>query len=84
MQEAGAAALELNIFALPGDPHTNFPKPPPRERKPRPRKPRKETMAELRAWCAATYRNSEIDAGWVKAGKRPWWLLPRGHRWLKG
>ncbi len=69
----------LAIPPWPHSPHRPLPPPKPRVRKPRPRKPRRPTLAEDRA-AVWNHRCIETDSGWVRPGKRPWWMPARRRR----
>ncbi len=75
------AAL-CRMLAIPPWPHPPdgpLPPPKPRVRKPRPKKPRRPTLAEDRAACWH-HRCIETDSGFVNPKRRPWWMPPLSKR----
>ncbi len=75
------AAL-CRMLAIPPWPHPPdgpLPPPKPRVRKPRPKKPRRPTLAEDRAACWH-HRCIETDSGFVDPKRRPWWMPPLSKR----
>ncbi len=75
------AAL-CRMLAIPPWPHPPdgpLPQPKPRVRKPRPKKPRRPTLAE--DWAACWHhRCIETDSGFVDPKRRPWWMPPLSKR----
>ena len=65
----------LLIAPWPAPPDQDFLPDPPRTRKPRPPKPRRETLAELRA-SLRHHPCMEIELGLISPDARPYWLPP--------